>query len=91
MVKGIVKSLADSFHRAGHSILTSGLILTLAPYAMSLMIDDKIVKFILKPLAVGALVAILIILLILPGVIAVCDRFIAPKGAKRSNKSYSQK
>jgi hypothetical protein len=55
------------------------------------MIDDKIVKFILKPLAVGALVAILIILLILPGVIAVCDRFIAPKGAKRSNKSYSQK
>ena len=91
MVKGIVKSLADSFRRAGHSILTSGLILTLAPYAMSLMIDDKIVEAILKPLAVGALVAILIILLILPGVIAVCDRFIAPKGAKRSNKSYSQK
>jgi predicted RND superfamily exporter protein len=91
MVKGIVKSLADSFHRAGHSILTSGLILTLAPYAMSLMIDDKIVKFILKPLAVGALVASLMVLLMLPGGIAVCDRFIAPKGAKRSNKSYSQK
>ena len=84
MTKGIASSLADAFRRAGHSIFTSGLILTLAPYAMSFMIDDQMVASILKCLAFGALAAILIIMFIQPGVIAVFDRFVAPKGAVKS-------
>ncbi len=86
MGKGIADALADAFRRAGHSILTSGLILTLAPYAMSWMISDQMVSSILKCLAIGALAAILIILFIQPGVIAVCDRFIAPKGAFKEKR-----
>ena len=81
MKKSIADALADAFRRAGHSILTSGLILTLAPYAMSLIIADQMVASILRCLAIGTLAAVFVILFIQPGVIAVCDRFIAPKGA----------
>jgi len=81
MRHGVSLSLEEAFKRAGHSIFTSGLILTLAPYAMSFMISDQMVSSILRCLAIGALAALLIILLVQPGVIAVCDRFVAPKGA----------
>ena len=61
--------------------MTSGLILTLGPYVMSHMISDRMVAMILRPLSFGALAAILVILFILPGMIIICDRFVAPKGS----------
>lgn len=79
--QGIPESLAAAYNGSCHSILTSGLILTVAPYAMSWMISDAMVACILKSIAVGALVAILIILFILPGMIAIADSLIAPKEA----------
>ena len=78
---GVLESLKRAYQAAGHSIMTSGLILTLAPYAMSYMISDRMVAMILRPLSFGALAAILVILLILPGMIIICDRFVAPRGA----------
>ncbi len=77
-------SIMAAYHGAGHSIMTSGLILTLAPFAMSLFIKDQMIATILKCLATGALSAILIIFFILPGAIALCDFLIAPKGAVKS-------
>lgn len=78
---GILESLKRAYRAAGHSIMTSGLILTLAPYVMSYMISDRMVAMILRPLSFGALAAILVILFILPGMIIICDRFVAPRGA----------
>lgn len=78
---GILDSLRLAYKAAGHSIMTSGLILTLAPYVMSHMISDRMVAMILRPLSFGALAAILVILFILPGMIIICDRFVAPKGS----------
>ena len=78
---GVRESLKRAYHAAGHSIMTSGLILTLAPYAMSHMISDRMVAMILRPLSFGALAAILVILFILPGMIIICDKFVAPKGS----------
>ena len=77
-------SIKAAYHGAGHSIMTSGLILTLGPLAMSMFINDKMIEMILKCLATGALASILIIFLVLPGTIAICDWLVAPKGAVKS-------
>ena len=66
-------SIKAAYLGAGHSIMTSGLILTLAPYAMGAIIKDQMVALILKSLATGALSALLVIFLILPGMIALSD------------------
>ncbi|MBR4809245.1 MAG: MMPL family transporter [Bacteroidales bacterium] len=78
---GVADSLAEAYNGSCHSILTSGLILTVAPYAMSYMISDAMVISILRSIAVGAMVAILIILFILPGMIAIADSIVAPRRA----------
>ena len=83
-------SIMAAYNGAGHSIMTSGLILTLAPFAMSLFIKDQMIATILKCLATGALSAILIIFLILPGAIALCDFLVAPKGAVKSYRDKSR-
>ena len=84
MRTGVPRSIMAAYHGAGHSIMTSGLILTLAPFAMSLFIKDQMIAMILKCLATGALSAVLIIFFILPGAIALCDFMVAPKGAVKS-------
>lgn len=78
-------SIKAAYHGAGHSIMTSGLILTLAPYAMSLIIKDRMVALILKSLATGALSALVVIFLILPGMIALSDFFLL---RNRKQKSF---
>ena len=84
MRTGVPGAISAAYKGASHSILTSGLILTLAPVAMSMFIDDKLVASILKCLASGALAAILVIFFVLPGAIALCDFMVAPKGAVKS-------
>ena len=80
----VADSIAASYLGAGHSIMTSGLILTVAPFVMSFIIEDQMVATILKCLGTGALSAVLVIFLVLPGVIALCDKVTAPKGAVKS-------
>lgn len=84
MRTGVPGAISAAYKGASHSILTSGLIIILAPLAMSLMIDDKLVSNILKCLTSGALSAVLNIFLVLPGTIALCDFMVAPKGAVKS-------
>ena len=81
---GVPGAISSAYKRASHSILTSGLIIILAPLAMSLFIDDELVSNILKCMASGALAAVLNIFLVLPGAIALCDFMVAPKGAVKS-------
>ncbi len=84
MRTGVPGAISAAYKGASHSILTSGLIIILAPLAMSLFIDDELVSNILKCLASGALAAVLNIFLVLPGTIALCDFMVAPKGAVKS-------
>ena len=83
---GIQKSLKLAYANSGHSIMTSGLILTIGPYAMSFMITDRMIAMILRPMSIGALASILIIIFILPGMIALADRFTAPKGSVKPTR-----
>jgi predicted RND superfamily exporter protein len=71
-----IDSIRKAYLASTHTILTSGTIMTLAPFAMSLMIDDATIASILKCIAAGALAAVLLIIFVLPGVLAAFDRFV---------------
>jgi predicted RND superfamily exporter protein len=78
-----IEAIRKAYLASTHTILTSGTIMTLAPFAMSLMIDDATIASILKCIAAGALAAVLLILFVLPGLLATFDKFvIGRKGQK---------
>jgi predicted RND superfamily exporter protein len=71
-----IDSIRKAYLASTHTILTSGTIMTLAPFAMSLMIDDTTIATILQCIAAGALAAVLLIIFVLPGLLAAFDRFV---------------
>ena len=71
-----IDAIRKAYLASTHTILTSGTIMTLAPFAMSIMIDDATIASILKCIAAGALAAVLLILFVLPGLLAALDRFV---------------
>ena len=87
-----IDSIRKAYLASTHTILTSGTIMTLAPFAMSIMIDDATIATILRCIAAGALAAVLLIIFVLPGLLAAFDRFVIRKqgqenlSEKQSNK-----
>ncbi len=77
----IWQALRKSYKNTIHSIMTSGLILILCPYIMSLLLTDPTISLILHSISVGALSAILLIIFVLPGLLAAFDKIVVKKGA----------
>ena len=77
----IWQALRKSYKNTIHSIMTSGLILILCPYIMSMLLTDPTISLILQSISVGALSAILIIIFVLPGLLAAFDKIVVKKGA----------
>ena len=77
----IWQSLRKSYKNTIHSIMTSGLILILCPYIMSMLLTDPTISLILHSISVGAFSAILLIIFVLPGLLAAFDRIVVKKGA----------
>ena len=67
-------ALEAAYRGASHSIMTSGLILTLVPLAMSFVLKDPMMVMILRSLGMGAGAVLLLNLFILPGVLAATMR-----------------
>lgn len=76
---GVEESLRESYRCSIHTILTSGLILILVPGIMAVLVSDLTIANILKSISIGALVTVLLILFVLPGVLAFCDKIIIRK------------
>ena len=74
-----IESIRRAYISSTHTILTAGMIMTLAPLAMSLMIDDTMIEMILRCIAAGALASVLLIIFVLPGLLAAFDRFVIRK------------
>lgn len=72
----ISESITDTYRCASHTILTSGLILILVPAIMTFLVPEPTISAILQSIAVGAFVTVTLILFVLPGVLATCDRLI---------------
>ena len=75
----IPTALTQAYQGSSHSILTSGLILTVVPFVMSLIMKDAMISAILWSLSVGALSVLILILFVLPGVIAALDPLMKKK------------
>ena len=77
----IWQALRKSYKNTIHSIMTSGLILILCPYIMSMLLTDPTISMILYSISVGSLSAILLIIFVLPGLLAAFDKIVVKKGA----------
>ncbi len=77
-----INSIRKAYMSSTHTIFTSGMIMTLAPLAMSLMLDDPTTIMILQCIAAGAFAAVLLIIFVLPGLLAAFDRFVVKAKAK---------
>lgn len=70
------EAVFEAYHGSIRTIMTSGLIMVVAPGAMSILTDNVMISNIVGCLAIGAFVAIVLILVVLPGVLVVFDRWI---------------
>ena len=77
-----IDSIRKAYMASTHTILTSGTIMTMAPFAMSVLIDDATISKILQCIGAGALAAVLLIIFVLPGLLAAFDKFVVRKGDK---------
>ena len=74
--KPIDESIRSAYRGSIRTIMTSGLIMVAAPGVMALMVDDMAISAIVSSIAIGAFAAILLIMLVLPGVLVAFDRFV---------------
>ena len=78
-MQGVGESLKAAYRGSIRTIMTSGLIIVLAPGIMSLLVTDHTIASIVGCLAVGGLSSIMLILFVLPGCLASCDRWVQRK------------
>ena len=70
------ESVFESYKGSIRTIMTSGLIMVVAPAAMALLTNNVMIRNIVGAIAIGAFVAIILILVLLPGVLMVFDRWV---------------
>ena len=71
-----VDAVCAAYRGSIRTILTSGLIMVIGPGAMALVIDDLMISNIVGCLAVGAFVAIVLTLMVVPAVLVALDRWV---------------
>ena len=78
----VKNAIWEAYKSSTHTIVTSGTIMTIAPLAMSFMMDDPTTIMILQCIAIGAFAAVMLIIFVLPGLLGAFDRFIVKKKSK---------
>ena len=71
-----VDAVCAAYRGSIRTILTSGLIMVIGPGAMALAIDDLMISNIVGCLAVGAFMAVLLTLTVLPAVLVALDKWV---------------
>lgn len=71
-----VDAVCAAYRGSIRTILTSGLIMVLGPGAMALFIDDLMISNIVGCLAVGAFVAVVLTLTVVPAVLVALDKWV---------------
>lgn len=72
-------ALKNAYSGSIHTIMTSGLIIIMAPFIMSELLTDPTICSILSSLTFGALSVIFLILFVLPAMLAVADKLVVRK------------
>ena len=76
---GVKDALIASYNGSIHTFMTSGLIMILVTGILGEFFPDPTMGEICKIISSGALTAVILIIFILPGILAVCDKMITPK------------
>ena len=74
-----LEAMQASYRGSIRTIMTSGLLMVLGAGGMAMLVDDVAISSIVGCLAIGAFVAILLILVVLPAVLAAFDRWLIRK------------
>ena len=82
LAKAVPEALAQAYRTSTPTILTSGTILVVVTLALGLFAGGAVAQICLV-LSEGSAMAMLLVLVLLPGVLAALDRFTAPKGSVR--------
>lgn len=70
------ESAKAAYQGSIRTIMTSGLIMVLGPGVMSILVDDVAISAIVGSISVGALMSVLLILIVLPGMLVAFDKWI---------------
>ena len=75
----VVGALKQAYAGSVHTILTSGLILVLITAAVGRLFEDRTVTEIVRTISIGSFCVLLLILFVLPGILAACDKLVKRK------------
>ena len=70
------EAVSAAYRGSIRTILTSGIIMVIAPGVMAALIDDLMISNIVRSLAIGAFMAVLLILTVVPAVLVALDRLV---------------
>ena len=87
--KELADAMRSTYKASIRTILTSGLVMALCTTLLGFAFDDPGVGQICHILAIGTTSALVMILFILPGVLAACDRLIVKKDREKESKQES--
>ena len=75
-------AVKEAYKGSIRTITTSGLIMIVAPGVMALLVDDITISAIVGCLSIGAAMAVLLILIVLPGVLIAFDKLVVRKSQR---------
>lgn len=79
MTMPVEKALQAAYENSIHTIMTSGAIIVLVLMILGIFVSSQMTSEVCITLSLGALIAVLLILLLLPGVVICCDKVICKK------------
>lgn len=80
----VTNALKTAYESSMHTIMTSGSILVLVLAALGIFVSSAMISEVCTPLSIGVLIAILLILFVLPGMVACCDRLLYRKNKNQN-------
>ena len=83
----VTDALRAAYEGSIHTIMTSSSILVLVLAALGILVSSPMISEVSTTLSIGALVAMLLILLVLPGMTVCCDRLINRKKTEEKTKT----
>ena len=79
----VKEAIVAAYKGSIHTILTSGTIMVLITAVIGPLFGNPTIEQIVRTLSVGCASAMLLILFILPGILALCDKIVVRKGRKQ--------
>ncbi len=79
----VSEALIGAYKGSIHTILTSGSIMVLITAVIGPLFNNPTIEQIVRTLSVGCASAIFLILFVLPGILALCDRIVVRKSKKK--------